>query len=209
MLWVLGAGVVITGSAQFGAVLAQNGQEGAGGTSAGAADMMQDEATQKWMELAQPGDHHEILKKMAGTWDAETKMWMDPSAPAMESKATYEAKLILGGRYLEGQYKGEFMGQPFEGVDIFGYDNYKKKFVDNWIDSMGTGFAFSEGTINEAGDTITMMGKTPNVVDGSTLYSKSVTKLVDKNTIRMEMYHAVAEDGEYTKALEIVYTRVK
>jgi len=210
VLWVLGAGVVIAGSAQLGAALAQDGQEGAGGAAAaGAADMMQDPAMQKWMELAQPGEHHEVLKKMVGTWNAKTKMWMDPSAPPMESTGTYEAKLLLGGRYLAGHYKGEAMGQPFEGIDIFGYDNLKKKFVDNWIDTMGTGFTYSEGTINEAGDVITMRGEMPNPMDDSMMYSRNVTRLVDANTIRIEMYHAFSKDGEYVKSMEIEYTRAK
>ena len=46
--------------------------------------------------------------------------------------------MILGGRYLEQRYEGTMMGQPFSGIGVTGFDNYKKKFVSTWVDSMGT-----------------------------------------------------------------------
>lgn len=34
--------------------------------------------------------------------------------------------MIFGGRYQLSNYKGNFMGMPFEGMSIMGYDNAKK-----------------------------------------------------------------------------------
>ncbi|MCK7481868.1 MAG: DUF1579 domain-containing protein [Candidatus Moduliflexus flocculans] len=38
--------------------------------------------------------------------------------------------MILGGRYVRLTYKGEMMGQPFEGLQISGYDNITKAYHD-------------------------------------------------------------------------------
>ena len=43
------------------------------------------------------------------------KFWMDPKGEAQESEGTSEAGMIMGGRFLEQELNGTFMGQPFEG----------------------------------------------------------------------------------------------
>ena len=57
-------------------------------------------------------------------------------------------KWILGNRYLEEQYAGSFMGQPFTGLGFQGYDNVAKRYVGTWMDTMSTGMMMSTGTMN-------------------------------------------------------------
>ena len=114
-----------------------------------AAAMSQDEMMKAWMAFATPGAPHKALEMTAGSWDVKTKMWMAPGAPPQETAGTSENKMILGGRYLEQRYEGAMMGQPFSGIGVTGFDNYKKKFVSTWIDSMGTGIMSMAGTANK------------------------------------------------------------
>jgi hypothetical protein len=41
---------------------------------------------------------------------------------------------VLGGRFVEQRYAGNFMGQPFSGLGYTGYDNYRKKYIGSWMD---------------------------------------------------------------------------
>ena len=46
---------------------------------------------------------------------------------------------------------------------VEGYDNVKKKFVASWIDNMGTGIQFSEGTYDPATKTFTYTSEMESV----------------------------------------------
>src|SRR5262245_49829901 len=65
------------------------------------------------MKLAQPGEHHQHMAKMVGTWKAHTKFWMAPGAPAQEGDGTMTVKPALDGRFFVSEVQGTFMGQPF------------------------------------------------------------------------------------------------
>lgn len=112
----------------------------------------------KWKEMNAKGPEHKKFEKMVGKWDAQTKMWMAPGAEPMVSKASAEFRLILDGRYIVQKFKGEWMGDPFEGMAIEGFDRVKKKFVSIWMDDMSTGIFKSEGTTDASGKVCTYYG---------------------------------------------------
>src|SRR5207237_831498 len=62
-----------------------------------------------------PGAPHQQLARMAGDWTFTSKAWMMPGQPPMDSAGTMHADVLLGGRYVEHHWKGDFMGMPFEG----------------------------------------------------------------------------------------------
>ncbi len=78
---------------------------------------------------------HKALEYFAGRWRVEGKMWAAPGAPPTESVNSNEGEMILGGRYVRLTYRGEMMGQPFEGLQISGYDNIAKAYTTFWIDN--------------------------------------------------------------------------
>ena len=72
-------------------------------------------------ESGRPGVQHELLKQLAGTWDARVSMWMPGvDAPSM-STGTMVNTLIHSGRYLHHEYKGEFEGAAFTGSGNWAY----------------------------------------------------------------------------------------
>ena len=159
-----------------------------------------------WQESMTPGPMHEMLASRVGTWKAEVTMWMDPSQPPTTSEATTVCESMLGGRYFKSTHSGMMMGMPFEGFEISGYDNVKKKFFNVWIDNMGTGIMVSEGTYDEATKTLTYTGQMTEPM-GTEMNVREVVNHTDNDHSTFEMY--VDMGGKEVKNMEIKYTRVK
>jgi hypothetical protein len=164
-------------------------------------------AMKSMMEYAAPGKEHAMLAKSNGTWNAETTMWMAPDAPPMVSKGTAVNKMIMGGRYQQMTFKGDMMGQPFEGVGTTAYDNARKIWTSSWIDNMSTGIMNMEGTWDDATKSMTTKGKMLCPANGKWCEMKEVFKIVDDNTQVMEMYGPDMKTGKMYKNMEIKLTR--
>lgn len=159
-----------------------------------------------WKKLAQPGEPHKLFASLAGSWTTQTKEWMEPGKPPMESAGTAETKVLLDGRFLYQEYHAQMMGQPFSGIGIDGYDNVTKKYATAWIDTMGTGIFIMEGTASADGKTITLKGSHPEP-GGGKMSHRAVWKIQDANNQTFEMYGTHGHGGKEMKFLEIVYTR--
>ena len=168
----------------------------------------QDEMMKAWTAQATPGATHKALEGTVGSWDVKTKMWMAPGAPPAESSGTSENQMILGGRFLEQRYSGSMMGQPFNGIGVTGYDNYKKKVVATWIDSASTSIMEMEGSADKTGKVITCFGTMNDVVAKKPMKLKSRVTIVDADHHKYESWHTGA-DGKWFQDLEITYTRKK
>lgn len=167
-------------------------------------------ATKAWMDYSTPGEMHSMLAKSDGLWNGENTMWMENGAKPMTSTSEAVNKMIFGGRYQVSEHKGDFMGMPFEGMSITGYDNSKKKFVSTWIDNMGTGIMNMEGVWNASTKSIEFKGKmTDPSRPGKDCNVREVYTFVDDNTQKMEMYGPDAKTGKEFKTMEIKYTRKK
>jgi hypothetical protein len=163
-----------------------------------------------WMDYSTPGDAHKMLAKSDGKWNVETTMWMEADKPPMTSTGESTNKMVMGGRYQMGEFKGNMMGMPFEGMSITGYDNHKKKYVSTWIDNTSTGVMTMEGTWDDATKTMTMEGKMEDIYrEGKYCEMKEVFKIIDDDHHVMEMYGPDNKTGKQFKTMEIKYTRKK
>lgn len=178
----------------------------AGSLTAYAQDgQMNDKAMEEMMmKLATPGAPHQHLAEAAGKWTATMTMYM-PGAEPMASTGTLDAEMALGGRYLISHYHSTFMGQPFEGMSLDGYDNGTQKFFNIWLDSMGTGYFLSEGTASADGKVYTYTG-TMNMGPMS-IPTRSEYTYPDKDTIKFVMWQTMG--GQEAKSMEVVYKRAK
>jgi len=158
-----------------------------------------------WKKLGTPGEPHKLFASLAGSWTTQTKEWMEPDKPPAESTGTAEMKMLLDGRFLYQEYKGQMMGQPFTGIGIDAYDNLTKKYVTAWMDSMGTGIFMMEGTASAGGRTITLKGSHPEP-GGGRMTHRAIWKIVDNNTQTFDMW-GTHKGGKEMKMMEITYTR--
>ena len=157
-----------------------------------------------YVKLGTPGAPHELLRSLEGKWTTRTRAWMETGAPPVESTGTCEQEMILEGRFLRQEYKGEMMGGLFTGINTVGYDNHAGKFVSTWIDSMSTGIYYFEGSARSDGRTIAQECRYDDPVRGPSIW-RSVMKIVDGSTVVYEAY--LGEEGKEEKMMEMTLIR--
>ena len=160
-----------------------------------------------WMKFATPGANHKTLDSMVGTWDAKVTMWDAPGAQPHSSTATSETHWVLGNRYVQETVNGTFMGMPFQGIGITGYDNAKKQYFNTWFDNFGTGYMTSTGTAADA-KTMSFKTNTTNPMNGQDMPGESKLTIADADHHVMEMW-GPGPDGKNFKMMQIDYTRKK
>jgi len=173
------------------------------------------EMMKQMMEMSKLNENHKLLSSLDGNWNYTIKFWMnpDPNAKPQESKGTAVRKSMMGGRYFVMDVSGkmEMPGEDgkmkdvqFKGMGVEGYDNVKKKFVGSWIDNMGTGIQFSEGTYDPATKTFTYTSEM-EPVPGMKTQVRELLKIADNDHMMFEWYENQA--GQEKKTMEIAYTR--
>jgi hypothetical protein len=173
-------------------------------TSPAAAQEEMDAEMAAWQKAGQPGAHHDHLATFAGTWQAESKFWMEPSADPTVSPATIEYKMIMGGRYLEETISSDFMGQPFTGRGLYGFNNVTGEVQAVWIDDTSTGIFLYSGSISDDGTEIRLNGKYKDPVTGDWRENRSVMR-ISKDNIHYVSYEM--DGGDEWKMMEITGTR--
>jgi len=166
---------------------------GEGGGEAGAAMG----GMPAWMNLT---EEHKDLGKLAGEWSAVvdfTPMGMG------KTEGSASAKMILGGRFIQQSFKGQVMGQPFEGLLHIGYDTVTKQYVSTWMDSMSPFLYVSRG-VKKDGE-LSMAGKEPDMTGTKLIDSRMVTKWVNENQYTVTFYSSMT--GNEMKTGVITYTR--
>jgi hypothetical protein len=116
--------------------------------------------------------------------------------------------MIMGGRYIVDETKGEFGGMMFEGRGLTGYDNGQKKFVTTWIDNMGTGIMTGIGDYNAAKKQFDFDVTFTDPMTSKTVKGRSIDRAIDDDHWVMESYQN-GPDGKEFKAMEITYERQK
>ena len=97
------------------------------------------------------------------------------------------------------------MGQPFEGMGVFGYDNLTDNYTGIWLDNMGTGIMVSQGTPS-GDDTIHYMMQHPDLINGVYKKNRIVEKQVSPNELVSSFYNTTPEGEEYMH-MELTYVR--
>ncbi|MCI0404440.1 MAG: DUF1579 family protein, partial [Acidobacteria bacterium] len=166
-----------------------------------------EQAMEAMGKYAAPGAHHKHLEQLVGNWTTKSRFWMAPGGPAMESNGKASHKPMLGGRFIKVTYDGDFAGQPFSGEGTVGYDNFKNKYVETWMDNMGTVTLYSVGECDGQGATRIMRGDADDLLTGKPTWYRSVYRFDDLDHYTLEMYGPGPEGNEF-RMFEIAHTRV-
>lgn len=179
-------------------------QEGTGEMQMSAEQQAMMEAFAK---AGTPGKEHEWLSGKAGKWNFAGKFWMDPAAPPTESTGTVERTAMLGGRVLAERVVSEFMGEPFEGHGMTGFDNVTGRFWSTWNDNHSTAVMISYGECDGAGN-CTYEGEYADAVSGAMRKTRFVSHHEGSDREHHEAFET-GPDGSEMKTMELVYTRAE
>jgi len=92
------------------------------------------------------------LEAWVGTWDAEVSMM------GQVTRGTEVCRLDCGGYWLVTEHTGTFMGQPFLGKGLTGWDAAKGAYSGAWVDSSGGPMSvFDNGQFSKDGKTFTAL----------------------------------------------------
>lgn len=162
----------------------------------------------KMMEYGTPGEEHKRLEPMVGNFNAVVKMWMKPGDKPTESKGMATHTWIMGGRYLKQEFKGEWAGQPFEGLGYVAFDKVRQEYQSIWLDGMMTSIMYSAGTYDAASNTVRQSGTMSCPMTGDkNKWVRSEMKFKDANN-HSYLSYGKGPDGKEFKAMEVTYTRI-
>jgi len=160
------------------------------------------------IEAGAPGKMQQLLAKDAGEWTGKSTMFMGPEGPPMTSECTSAVSVIMDGRYVKVEMKGDMPGMgPYHGGGIYGYDNVSKKFVSSWIDNHSTGIMQGEGEFTDNGKSITWEFKANCPITKKPMTMKEVDTWTGENTKKLEMWGDDPKSGKNYKMMTIELTR--
>lgn len=172
-----------------------------------AIDPKQAEMMKAWQEAATPGTEHTLLNGLVGDWNVAVKSWQSDGSVPEETVGSSSFKSILGGRFVQQDFKGKMMGLPYDGTGMMGYNNVTKKFESTWQDSMSTASMHLEGRFDPATKVITETGEFQCPIKKVSQKMRSEFKIVDKNNATFTMYMPDMVTGKEFKGMEQVYKR--
>lgn len=156
------------------------------------------------MEAGQRSAEHDSLARLAGTWRANVRIWFQPGVDPMVSQGTMVNTPILGGRFLQQEYRDDT--GAFEGRGFMGYNTVDKRYEAFWIDSMATFFNLEQGRHDAANDTYVLEGSMTNPETRQPMKKRSLLKMVSPNEHTMEMFFAMGGAPDF-RTMEIRYTK--
>jgi len=145
-------------------------------------------------------EHHRALEFFIGRWDVTSTMWAFPGTPPQTSRNAAEFTSILGGRFVMMTVKGTMMGQPFEAVQVVGYDNMQQKYTTFWIDNNSTAMFFLAGTYDAAAKAWVDKGTWSDPMGGMTPV-RAVVRITGPDEYVYEWFITLP-DGKEFKSLE-------
>ncbi len=156
------------------------------------------------MEAEAPTKQHEMILKAVGEWKGEATMTM----PGMEGQkmACAETITAIGSFWTTSDFRGEFMGAPFLGRAVLGYDAKAKKMVGTWCDGTSSYLAIMEGELDMKTGAVTMNWKQPFMGMGDPIPHSSVTTMTDDHYVS-KFFAEMA--GQKMPIMEFQMDRVK
>lgn len=175
--------------------------------SEGETDLTDQALRQAANQAASISAFHKKLRKIKGRYDQTIKWWRAPGAAPDESSGWSNTDWEVDGRFLIQRIEGRWLGSPFRGVAILGYDNATEEFTAVWMDNLGSNIIFSRGKADESGETITLRGQHVDIITGEKVETTAILQMPDrKGETKLEMFRT-GPDGADFKFLEVATTR--
>jgi hypothetical protein len=156
---------------------------------------------------------HEWLQKFVGEWTYETDATMGPDQPPLKMSGS-ETVRSIGGIWIVGESQCEMPGGSGVGTMqlTLGYDPQKGKFVGTWLGSMMTYLWVYAGTLDAAGEKLTLETVGPNCEPGGDAgKTANFREVVEMRADGQRFFSSSMQqpDGSWNQLMTTRYTRVK
>jgi len=165
---------------------------------------------QACIEAATPGEMHEFLGRMNGTWKGTVLSRMGPDTEPFATECTCTGTALMDGRYFRRDVSGEMPGMGmFLGSGTYGYDNVAGKFQGVWIDNMSTTMMVGTGELSADRKTLTWTYTYTDPITRKTATMREVETVVDADTSRSVMISTDPKTGKEFNMAEMTFVRQK
>ncbi|MBK8726821.1 MAG: DUF1579 family protein [Holophagaceae bacterium] len=154
--------------------------------------------------MSMPGTEHSRLARREGAYTTITRHFAAAGAAGSELTGKADLKMILGGRFLQEDYRSDKVGGA-EGMRLLAYDGTLKQYQCAWANAGATGLVRLEGSSPDGGATVLLNG-TLHDADGEPLSLRFLIREIDAD--RFLAVLGGDEQGQGPRQ-EIVYTRLK
>lgn len=170
-------------------------------------DPMKDMMKQ-FARFTQPGEHHKLLERFIGKWDAQTTFFMGGAA-APSGKGSLEVSWLMPGRWIQFRGTVSMMGTNVQLFSMMGYDNFKQSYVWANVNSMDTAMTHAEGDATQDEKSLIGYGTLDEYTTGENdKMVKYAYRFVDADKFVLEV-HDLPIGETNTKVVEFTYTRAK
>lgn len=156
----------------------------------------------------EPQKEHAWLQKLVGDWTFEGNCSAGPDQPPMTFGGT-ESVRSVGGLWTLAEGQGEMPGGGGASTTLMtlGYDPRKGRYVGTWAGSMMDYLWVYEGTVDDAGRTLTLNTEGPSFTEeGKMSNYRDVIEFVSDDH-RTLTSHVQGSDGEWVFIMTANYRR--
>ena len=152
---------------------------------------------------------HQWLQRLVGNWTAEMEMSMGPGEPPMRSTGTDRVR-SLGGLWVVCDGEGQMPDKDGKAYSLMtlGYDPRQQRFVGTFIVSVMTHLWVYVGTLDQAGNKLTLDTEGPGMADQAKLEKyRDVIEFLNDDHRTLTSFH-LGDDGQWNQFMTAHYRRV-
>lgn len=163
------------------------------------------EISKRYAEAGAPGKQHADLARYLGEWDVALKFTPAPGQMT-EARGKANFRWLVEGRWLIEEFETQWMGEPFKGFNLIGYDNLRKQYVTCWLDSASTSFIMARGDMDPAGELLTTFTQVDDLIRGvRDKTMRTTTRFAGPDTMIYSTQDMLW--GQTTTTMEATYSR--
>ncbi|MEZ6233108.1 MAG: DUF1579 domain-containing protein [Phycisphaerales bacterium] len=154
-----------------------------------------------------PGEHHAWLDQLVGEWRVESDMGQGPDAEPLVGVDTVRS---IGGRWVVCEMRSDVPGMgPMHAVMTLGYNPETGTYQGTWVDSVHDHLWIYEGTLDDAGNVLTLEAEGPNMMDpaGGTAMYRDVIEFKSENHRTLTSFAQI--EGEWVQFATAQYRRAE
>lgn len=173
-------------------------------------EIQPDPELHSWItSLGEPGDSHQVLDAIVGSWEGTGSIWDGPESEPIPITATVERHWVLGGRFLREEISVHSEdGEVFEALGYIGFNNEAAQYELLTIDNTSTAMLLETGKFHPDSKKLMIRGSFRDPATGFVIDRRVEMDLSKEVRISVVGY-TTNEEGRDFKSLEGAVTRLK